>query len=143
MLINEVLQDIRFRSFFMDGEMVCECLALFFKVSTVGWVSLTVSEGTSKFEVSKFEPELIDLSKISDNFAYPISSLKGLDKYLGLKISAIYEYRIKNIKEGCIGVFIEFGDCGVSFIEVEGCLRILEGVMQYSNTDVFLHKIEV
>jgi len=143
MLINEVLHEIRFRSFFMAREMVCEFLAIFFKVSTVGWVSLTVSEGISKFEMLKSEPELIDLSKINDEFAYPISSLKGVDKYLGLKVSAVYEYRIRDVKEGCIGVYLEFGSCGISFIEADECLTIVEGLKKYSHRDVYLCMIEI
>ncbi len=49
MLINEVLREVRFRSFFMSGNLVCEFLVLFFKLSNSGWVSLTVSEGVSRF----------------------------------------------------------------------------------------------
>lgn len=47
-LINEVLHDVRVRSFFMVGDLFCEFL-IFFKLCVSGWVSLTVSEGVSKF----------------------------------------------------------------------------------------------
>ena len=43
-LINEVLHDVRVRSFFMVGDLFCEFL-IFFKLCDSGWVSLTVSEG--------------------------------------------------------------------------------------------------
>jgi hypothetical protein len=143
MLINKILLDIRIRSFFMDGELICECLALFFKMSIVGWVSLTVSEGISKFTVLNSEPGLLDLSEISDDFAYPVRSLKGLNKYLGLKILAVYEYRIKNFNEGCVGVYLDFGDYGLSIIESDECLSVVEGMMQYPDGDVSLYKIEI
>jgi len=143
MLINEVLRDIRFRSFFMSGDLVCEFLVLFFKMSITGWVSLTVSEGVSKFTVLNSEPGLLELSEISDDFAYPIRSLNGLDKFLGLEILAVYEYRIKNVDEGCVGIYLDFGGYGFSLIESRDCLSIVEGAMQYLDCEISLYKIEV
>ncbi|MGH8383675.1 hypothetical protein [Pseudomonas sp.] len=143
MLIKEILRDIRFRSFFMSGDLVCEFLVLFFKMSIAGWVSLTVSEGVSKFTVLNSEPGLLELSEISDDFAYPIRSLNGLDKFLGLEILAVYEYRIKNVDEGCVGVYLDFGGCGLSIIESDECLSVVEGAMQYLDGEISLYKIEV
>ena len=47
-LINEVLHDVRVRSFFMVGDLFCEFL-IFFKLYDSGWVSLTVSEECQSF----------------------------------------------------------------------------------------------
>ena len=47
-LINEVLHDVRVRSFFMVGDLFCEFL-IFFKLCDSGWVSLTVSEECQSF----------------------------------------------------------------------------------------------
>lgn len=47
-LINEVLRDVRVRSFFMVGDLFCEFL-IFFKLCDSGWVSLTVSEECQSF----------------------------------------------------------------------------------------------
>jgi len=143
MLINEVLCDIRFRSFFMSEDLVCEFLALFFKLSITGWVSLTISEGVSKFKVLNSEPMLLELSEIGDDFAYPIRSLNGLDKFLGEKILTVYEYRIKSVDEGCVGVYLDFGGYGLSLLESNECLSIVEGAMQYLDGGIFLRKIEV
>ncbi|AIS15694.1 hypothetical protein JM49_29610 [Pseudomonas chlororaphis subsp. aurantiaca] len=143
MLINEILRDIRFRSFFMSGDLVCEFLVLFFKMSIAGWVSLTVSEGVSKFTVLNSEPGLLELSEISDDFAYPIRSLNGLDKYLGVEVLAVYEYRIKNVDEGCVGIYLDFGGYGLSIIESDECLSVVEGTMQYLNGEISLYKIEI
>jgi hypothetical protein len=142
-LINEVLRDVRFRSFFMSGDLVCEFLVLFFRMSITGWVSLTVSEGVSKFTVLDSEPGLLELSDISDDFAYPIRSLNSLDKVLGLEILAVYEYRIKDVDEGCIGIYLDFGGCGLSLIESDDCLSIVEGTMQYLDGEISLYKIEI
>lgn len=143
MLINEILRDVRFRSFFMNGDLVCEFLVLFFKISITGWVSLTVSEGVSKFTMLKSEPGLLELSEISDDFAYPIRSLNGLDKFLGLEVLAVYEYRLKNVEEGCVGVYLDFGGYGFSLIESGDCLSIVEGAMQYLDCEISVCKIEV
>ncbi|APQ10306.1 hypothetical protein BJP27_01845 [Pseudomonas oryzihabitans] len=143
MLINESLCDIRFRSFFLSGNLVCEFLVLFLRMSASGWVSLTVGEGVSKFEVLNSEPSLLKLSEISDDFAYPIGSLRGLDRFLGLKVLAVYEYRIKDIEEGCIGIYLDFGDDGFSVIETDECLSVVEGWVQSLDSEVFLYKIDV
>ena len=143
MLINEVLCDIRFRSFFMSRDLVCEFLVLFFRMSITGWVSLTISEGVSKFTVLNSEPGLLELSEISDDFAYPIRSLNGLDNFLGLEILAVYEYRIKNVDEGCVGVYLDFGGYGLSVIESDECLSIVEGTMQYLDGEISPCKIEI
>ena len=47
-LINEVLRDVRVRSFFMVGDLFCEFL-IFFKLCDSGWVSLAVSEECQSF----------------------------------------------------------------------------------------------
>ncbi|MGY2261935.1 hypothetical protein [Pseudomonas sp. SDO55104_S430] len=143
MLSKEILCDVRFRSFFMSGDLVCEFLVLFFRVSMTGWVSLTISEGASKFIVLKSEPVLLDLSEVSDDFAYPVSSLNSLDRFLGLEIVAVYEYRVKNVEEGCIGVYLDFGSSGLSIIESDECLSVVDGVMGYLEGEISLCKIEI
>lgn len=143
MLSKEFLRDVRFRSFFMSGDLVCEFLVLFFRMSVAGWVSLTVSDGVSKFTILDSEPALLELSEISDDFAYPVKSLNGLDKFLGLEILAVYEYRIKNVEEGCVGVYLDFSGGGLSIIESDECLSVVEGMVQYLEGEISLYKIEV
>lgn len=143
MLINEVLCDVRFRSFFMSGNLICEFLVLFFKLSGSEWVSLTISEGVSKFIKLDSEPELLELSEINDDFAYPVKPLSRLDKYFGLKILSVYEYRISDIGEGCVGVYFDFGNCGISVIESDDCLSVTDDVVQFSDSRVSLCKIKV
>ncbi|WAH59588.1 hypothetical protein LZ023_08585 [Pseudomonas silvicola] len=143
MLINEVLHDVRFRSFFMTGNLVCEFLVLFFNVSNSGWVSLTISEGVSRFLKLDSDPELLELSEINDDFAYPIKSLSGLDKYLGLKILSVYEYRISDVEEGCIGVYLNFGSCGLSVIESGECLSVVDDMVRFSDSKILLLEVRV
>lgn len=143
MLINEVLHDVRFRSFFMTENLVCECLVLFFNVSNSGWVSLTISEGVSRFLKLDSDPELLELSEINDDFAYPIKSLSGLDKYLGLKILSVYEYRISDVEEGCIGVYLNFGSCGLSVIESGECLSVVDDMIRFSDSKILLLEVRV
>ncbi|WP_123598671.1 hypothetical protein [Pseudomonas frederiksbergensis] len=143
MLINEVLRDVRFRSFFISGNLVCECLVLFFKLSDSGWVSLTISEGVAGFLKLDSEPELQELSEINDDFAYPIKSLSGLDKYLGLKVLSVYEFRISDVDEGCVGVYLDFGGCGLSVIESNECLSVEDGVAQFYYGNISLAEVRV
>jgi len=142
-LVNESISEIRFRSFYMNGNLICEMLMLFLFVSRSRWVSLTVSEGVSKFTSLDTAPELLDLSEISDDFAYPIGALSDLDKYLGLEIVAVYEYRIAGLSEGCIGVYLDFGECGISVVERDGCMVVIEGVQWCSEDNVSLYKVHI
>lgn len=143
MLINEVLCDVRFRSFFMSENLVCELLVLFFRLSDSGWVSLTVSEGVLRLLKLDSDPELLGLSEINDEFAYPVRSLSGLDKYLGLKVLAVYEYRLSDIDEGCVGVYLDFGGCGISVIESSECLTVTDDVVKFSDGKILLSKMRV
>ncbi|WP_265532369.1 hypothetical protein [Pseudomonas saponiphila] len=143
MLINEALCDVRFRSFFMSGNLICEFLVLFFKLSSSEWVSLTISEGVSKFITLDAEPELLGLSEINDDFAYPVKPLSGLDKYFGLKILSVYEYRVSDVDEGCVGVYLDFGSCGFSVIENDDCLSVADGVVEFSDSRILLCGIKV
>ncbi|KJH79020.1 hypothetical protein UB23_00485 [Pseudomonas sp. ES3-33] len=143
MLINEVLRDVRFRSFVMSGNLVCEFLVLFFKLSSSGWVSLTISEGVSRFVRLDSDPELQDLSEINDEFAYPIKSSNGLDKYLGLEVLSVHEYRVGDIDEGCVGVYLDFGSLGLSVINSNECLSVVDDVVKFSDSKISLFKVRV
>jgi len=127
----------------MTGNLVCEFLVLFFNVSNSGWVSLTISEGVSRFLKLDSDPELLELSEINDDFAYPIKSLSGLDKYLGLKILSVYEYRISDVEEGCIGVYLNFGSCGLSVIESGECLSVVDDMIRFSDSKILLLEVRV
>ena len=141
MLINETLNDFRFRSFFMSGELVCEFLVFFLNLSSSGWVSLAISEGVSSFVPLSSGPELLGLSEISDDFAYPIKTLSSLKDFLGLKVLAVYEYRLSGVDDGCVGVYLEFDGGGLSVLESDDCLSVVEGVVDYSNSCVSLCEI--
>lgn len=136
MLNGEFLLDFRSRSFFMGAELVCEFLVLFFKLSDSGWVSLTVGEGEAEFLVMNSEPLLVGRSEIEDDFAYPVQPLSGLSKYLGLKILSVFEYRVSGVDDDCVGVYLDFGDCGLSVVELGGCLLFEDGVFQFKNDTV-------
>jgi len=106
-------------------------------------VSLTISEGVSRFLKLDSDPELLELSEINDDFAYPIKSLSGLDKYLGLKILSVYEYRISDVEEGCIGVYLNFGSCGLSVIESGECLSVVDDMIRFSDSKILLLEVRV
>ncbi|WP_434649174.1 hypothetical protein [Pseudomonas sp. D1-2] len=95
----------------------------------------------SKFTLLGTAPDLLDLSESGDDFAYPTGVLSDLDTYLGLEILAMYEYRINGLSEGCIGVYFDFGECGISVVERDGCMVVIEGVQWCSEDNVSLYKM--
>ncbi|MDO7909471.1 hypothetical protein Q6A49_02865 [Pseudomonas sp. 22-AL-CL-001] len=143
MMVNEVLISVRSRSFYMGGDLVSDILVLFFNFSNSGWVSLTVGEGVLRFLRVNTEPELSPLSGIDDEFAYPIRYLNGLENYIGLKVFAIYEYRLIDVDEGCIGVYFDFRTCGFSVVESNDCLSILHGKLEYHDNRVLLVEAKI
>lgn len=142
MLINEVLRNIRVRSFFLGDNAVCEILMIFFEFSNSGWVSLTISEGVALFSVLKDAPEVVDLADINDEFAYPVKSLQGCEELMGKRVSAMYEYRINAVREGCIGVYMEIEGKGLSILESDGCLELLKGSVDFDDDTIYMSKID-
>lgn len=82
MLVSEHIKDFRGRSFFINNELVCEILMLFFRTSISGWVSLSINEGIAIFSQVESEPFLLDLNEINDEFAYPIKNIPQLTDYI-------------------------------------------------------------
>lgn len=142
MITNEFLIDARFRSFYMREQLICKYLILFLKMSESGWIATFTEEGASNFHTLNHEPKLIKLSDIKDDYAYPTSQLNEISGYFGKKITSIYEYRINDIEEGCVGLYIEFNDCGFSIIEEEeDCPSIEHGIKDLTSENIFLHKV--
>lgn len=141
MLINERFNDFRFRSFFIEKEMICNYLVIFFQASSSGWISLTIDEGIAKFTKEFSEPNTLDLSEIFDDYAYPVQDATELSCYKGKKLINIYEHRIKGIEEGCIGIYFECEDCGFTVLESDGCLSITHGFYENFQEETHLVKL--
>ena len=141
MLINERFNDFRFRSFFIEKEMICNCLVVFFQVSSSGWISLTIDEGIAKFTKEFSAPNILDLIEIFDDYAYPVQDATVLSCYKGKKLINIYELRIKGIEEGCIGIYFECEDCGFAVLEIDGCLSINHGFYENIQEETHLVKL--
>ena len=143
MLVNETLNDFRFRSFFMSGDLVCEFLVLFFNLSSTGWVSLTISEGVSSFVSLRLEPESLGLPEVNDDFSYPVKTFSSLKSFFGLSVVAVYEYRKVGVDGGCVGVYLEFDGCGLSVLESDDCLSVVESNIDFSNGCISLCEISI
>ncbi|MCD2511652.1 hypothetical protein [Comamonas endophytica] len=142
MITNEFLIDARFRSCYIEGELICYFLVIFLKISKSGWIAISIGEGTANFHPLKEDPKLLRLSEIKDDYAYPISQLDQISFYFNKKITSIYEYQINGISEGCVGIYIEFENCGFSIIEEEeDCPSITHGIKDLTNENVSLCKI--
>jgi hypothetical protein len=125
----------------MGGEMICKFLVVFFKFSVSGWVSLTIDEGVAIFSTGISEPKLLSFNEMSEEFFYPVQMLDVLDFYAGKKIVGVYEYRIKGVEEGCVGVYFDCGECGFSVLENDSCLSIVNGVQNFFRDEVVLSKL--
>lgn len=142
MLVNECFSGFRIRSFFLEKELICHNLVLFFRASSSGWISLVIDEGIATFSQECTEPPLLDLSEICDGFAYPVRVATELSCYEGKEIKSIYEYRIKEIEEGCVGIYFECEKGGFTVLEVDGCLSISHGVHENLQEEISLENIK-
>ncbi|GAB7197113.1 hypothetical protein OS31_36010 [Dickeya oryzae] len=59
MLVNEYIKEFRKLSFFIENELICDILVMFFRTSESGWISLSVNEGIAKVLQESFEPFFI------------------------------------------------------------------------------------
>lgn len=142
MMIGERICEFRFRSFYMHGSLVCRMLVLFFRFSDSGWISLDIGDGVLRFLPIDYEPELLRVDQIRDEFSYPIQSSDELDGYLGKDLFAVYEYVISDIEDGCVGVYFDFGDGGFSIFESDDNLYIINGRVMVSD-DVALSRLKI
>lgn len=142
MVINEYVKDFRGRSFYMENELICGMIMFFFQTSLSGWVSLSINEGEAIFTQEKSEPLLLALGEINDEFAYPMETIFQLSNYIGKKIVNIYEYKIKNVENGCVGTYFECDVGGFSILEENGCLSIVNGLYDGFKEEVFLYEID-
>lgn len=141
MLINESFKSFRIRSFHIEKELICHFLTLFIEMSKSGWFSLTIDEGVYAFTLEPSEPQILELSQITDDFSYPVQSCDELTHYIGEEILGIYDYRINGIDEGCIGVYFDCGDAGFSVLENDGCLSISDGISVNFQDEIDLVRI--
>lgn len=116
-------------------------LVLYIETSVSGWVSLTIDEGVSKFELETSQPDLADINEITDDFAYPIQITNELTHYIDKRIIELYEYRIQGIEEGCIGLCFDCDGCGFSMLEKDGCLFIVDSLCKDFEDEVTLVQI--
>lgn len=133
MYLDDEFCEFRARSFYIEREKICDVLVLFFKLHLQGWVSLSIGEGVAIFSHGLREAEYQIVESLDDEFAYPVSVVNSLRKYLDKKISGIYEYRIEGVKEGCLGIYFDCGDCGLSVLEYDGCLTFTDGMCDFGD----------
>lgn len=133
MSASNVFQEFRVRSFYLNGRRVCDSLVLYFKLSESGWMSLTIGEGVAILSGGVPISEIQISSDLDEDPAYPVMMLEDLDRYIGRKLFRVFEYRIKNIDEGCVGVFFDCGDGGFSVLEEDACLSFCDGLLDLSS----------
>ncbi|MEQ4511692.1 MAG: hypothetical protein ABN480_13960 [Dickeya sp.] len=138
MLVNEYIKEFRKRSFFIENDLICDILVMFFRTSESGWISLSVNEGIAKILQESFEPFLLDVMDIDDEFFYPVKIVPELSDYIDKKIVNICEYRIKNVEHGCVGLYFDCGVTGFSLLEKEGCLSIFYGIYDGFGEEIYL-----
>lgn len=129
-IVGKTFCDFRKRSFYIDRQLMCSCLVLFFNLKGYGWVSLSIGEGATDWNQLKGEPEFLSLDKVKDEFAYPISGVEQLEKYRGEKVLAVAEYRLNESADFCIGVYFKCENNSFSIIEEDNCLCCIDGVAE-------------
>ncbi|MFJ5238032.1 hypothetical protein ACIP86_15060 [Pseudomonas neuropathica] len=128
MFLYDEFCEFRSRSFYLAGEQICDVLVFLFKLAGCGWVSMSIGEGVAIFSTELPDSEFQLNNSVGGDVDYPVLNLDILDSYIGKKILNIYEYRIKGVNEGCVGVYFDCGSVGFSVLECDGCLSFFNYV---------------
>ncbi|MGG7672782.1 hypothetical protein [Pseudomonas sp. WC2] len=128
MYVSDEFCEFRARSFYVEGQKICEVVLLFFKLEKMGWISLSIGEGLAIFSHGLQDTEYQLSEGVDEEFAYPVRVVGCLLKYVGKKISRIYEYRMEGVDEGCVGVYFDCERDGFSVLEDDGCLKFSDGI---------------
>lgn len=132
-LIGREIEEMRVESFFLDAKLVCEIIAVYVKTNDKNWYKFTISDGSNIIEKVDLEPKILDLSSISDEFAYPIKKIN--DGQIRGKIVDIKEYKWMGEKNEDVGIYVAIEDRkGFSLIENEDCIVFVNGMKQVDNS---------
>lgn len=127
-MLNCKLLNFRKRSFYIDNLLISDNLVIFFQLIDSRWFSLSIGEGVLCIQEEVQVPEYLSLDNIDDSFAYPIEDLPALDKFKQSILNEVYEYRLKDNLDFCIGVFLKLDKGNFSVIDNDGNLSIIEGI---------------
>ena len=126
-LRGKSINEFRSKSFYMDGSLVSEHLMLFFGIEGV-WYSVTIVDGVVNLKREDAEPALTE--DFDKDFFYPISNVEILKKYAGLKVNAVSVYKIPEIDNGILGLYISYGSFGFSYYNVDDFSYIADGFVE-------------
>jgi hypothetical protein len=113
----------------MDGSLVSEHLMLFFDVEAA-WYSVTIVDGIVQVKREENQPFLTkDFEK---EFSYPISNVKILEKYADLKVKSVYVYKISEIEDGILGLYVSYGSFGFTYYNMDDFSYIADGFVDMS-----------
>lgn len=141
MLLDKRIIQFRKKSFYMKGELVSDVVIFYLQISSQEWVSVTIDDGIMEILPCIDEPKILNIGSIDDDFLYPVNNIIELNDFLGEKLIRVYEYRVKNIENGCVGAFFDFGKKGFSLLEHEyGCI-IKNGLCRDFNKEIIMLKI--
>jgi hypothetical protein len=113
----------------MDGLLVSEHLMLLFNIEDL-WYSVTIVDGVVKLKKEDAEPALTE--DFDGEFFYPIVNVEILKKYAGLKVSAVYVYKIAEIEHGILGLYVSYGSFGFSYYNVDDFSYLADGFVDMS-----------
>ena len=122
------LLNFRKRSFYIDQSLISDNVLIFFQLDDLRWFSLSISEGSFCIKEEQCEPEYQSLGNIKDSFAYPIEDLAELDKFKQATLNEVYEYRLNNNLDFCVGVFFKLDKGDFSIIDNNDSLSIMAGI---------------
>jgi hypothetical protein len=126
-LRGKSINKFRSKSFYMDGSLVSEHLVLFLDVEGV-WYSVTIVDGVVKLKREDIEPTSTE--EFDKDFSYPISNVEILKKYVGLKVNLVSAYRIPEIDDGILGLYISYEGFGFSYYNMDDFSYIADGFVE-------------
>ncbi len=132
-LSGKRIEEIRYKSFFLDGE-ICKIILIFLKLNDNTWYSLTTCDGISRINKIDSEPNLCKPILKENEPTYSVSKMLNFSVNNYSEIEKIYEYLWKGYYDESLGFLICFSNAKkISIINNDGCIEIYD--KDYANIE--------
>jgi hypothetical protein len=124
-IIGKKIEELRYQSFYLDSELICEISVLFLRLNNYVWYKVTVDDGETMISRVLQEPVLTNEFVPKNEFEYPvqrynINSLQQFGEIVGVE-----EYLWNGRYDESCGLLITFSnDKYLSIIEKDECICV-------------------